>query len=145
MKKTLLVLVLTVGTLVSKAQTKVKIDLEDGLGNIIPMTFIIQDTNLINNYLKNIDLISPSKNGKKTDIKMFIELANIELKYSMKNSISYKPLPSTSNKIIHNIDKNRLEIEMTSSAKNGYGNSIEDIHMVAFSNDSNYILGKVIF
>ena len=85
MKKTLLVLVLTVGTLVSKAQTKVKIDLEDGLGNIIPMTFIIQDTNLVNNYLKNIDLISPSKNGKKTDIKMFIELANIELKYSMKN------------------------------------------------------------
>jgi hypothetical protein len=145
MKKTLLVLVLTVGTLVSKAQTKVKIDLEDGLGNIIPMTFIIQDTNLINNYLKNIDLISPSLDGTKTDIKMFIGLSNISLKFKMNNRISYKLIQSPLNEIRYNIDENRLEIILIAGGKNGYGNFIEGNHMVAFSNDSNYILGKVIF
>jgi len=145
MKKVLLVLTLTLGTLVSNGQRKIKIDLEDGLGNIVPMTFVISDTNSVKEYLKNIDLISPSTNGRKTQIEMFIEFANIELKYKMKNSISYKPIQSTSNEIFYNVGKNRLEVILTAGGKNGYGNLIEDIHMVGFSNDKNYILGKLIF
>jgi septum formation inhibitor MinC len=47
--------------------------------------------------------------------------------------------------VSYNKEKNRLEVVMTSAAKNGYGNPIEDIHMVGFSNDTNYILGKLIF
>jgi len=145
MKKLLLVLTLVLGTLVSNGQRKIKIDLEDGLGNIVPMTFVIRDTNSVKEYLKNIDLISPSTNGRKTKIEMFIELSNVNIQYGMKNETSYKPIQSTKNVVSYNKEKNRLEVVMTSSAKNGYGNPIEDVHMVGFSNDSNYILGKLIF
>ena len=145
MKKVLLVLTLVLGTLVSNGQRKIKIDLEDGLGNIVPMTFVISDTNSVKEYLKNIDLISPSTNGRKTQIEMFMEFANLYIKQGMKNETSYKPIQSTKNVVSYNKEKNRLEVVMTSSAKNGYGNPIEDVHMVGFSNDSNYILGKLIF
>jgi hypothetical protein len=145
MKKLTLVLTLVVATLVSNGQRKIKIDLEDGLGNIVPMTFVINDTNSVKEYLKNIDLISPSTNGRKTKIEMFMEFANLYIKQGMKNETSYKPIQSTKNVVSYNKEKNRLEVVMTSAAKNGYGNPIEDIHMVGFSNDKNYILGKLIF
>jgi len=145
MKKVLVVLTLVLGTLVSNGQRKIKIDLEDGLGNIVPMTFVINDTNSVKEYLKNIDLISPSTNGRKTKIEMFMEFANLYIKQGMKNETSYKPIQSTKNVVSYNKEKNRLEVVMTSAAKNGYGNPIEDIHMVGFSNDKNYILGKLIF
>ena len=145
MKKVLIVLTLTLGTLVSNGQRKIKIDLEDGLGNVVPMSFVIQDTNSVKEYLKNIDLISPSTNGRKTRIEMFMDFANLYIKQGMKNETSYKPIQSTKNVVSYNKEKNRLEVVMTSSAKNGYGNGIEDIHMVGFSNDKNYILGKLIF
>ena len=148
MKKVLLVLTLVLGTLVSNGQRKIKIDLEDGLGNIVPMTFVINDTNSVKEYLKNIDLIYPLKTWMKRSfvfLELFIGMSNIELKYKMKNATSYKPIQSTKNVVSYNKEKNRLEVVMTSSAKNGYGNPIEDIHMVGFSNDTNYILGKLIF
>jgi hypothetical protein len=130
MKKVLLSLAI-IATLGAKAQQKVTLNLEDGKGLTTPITFIIESQS---DY-KAFD--------SKAKVDLYIELANVELMYSSKYPISYKPLQAKSNKVRYSKEKERLEVIIASSAKNSYGAEIEDTHMVAFEKGS--IVSKLIF
>jgi hypothetical protein len=142
--KKLLVLTMVLASYVSYGQTKMPSslvqELKDGLDNPQKITFKVYSPEQLDSLW-----------GKKSKevLEKVIYLTNLELKYTMKNKESYKPIQTPKNTIMYMDYKGETNvvISLVVEAKNGYGNTLtKEYHCYAkgdFLSDNLYKTVKV--
>jgi hypothetical protein len=110
-------------------KSNIEFKLQDGMDQWLSVPFKVLS-------VTELDSIAGSKSYDLTEWAAMT--ANLELKYSMKDKYSYKPLKVESNNIMYFFYKNTpyIVVQIACEAKNGYGNPISKLYSVWLKYDN---------